>query len=80
MSTAADVFDEIPPAWRVAFEEAWESWRTGNFGVGAVLVDPPTGAVVSTGRNRVARRVDEPGTVSGHVNIDGRLPPARTHH
>jgi tRNA(Arg) A34 adenosine deaminase TadA len=66
MSTAADAFDELPPAWRVAFEEAWESWRTGNFGIGAVLVDPGTGAVVSTGRNRVSGRVDEPGTVSGN--------------
>jgi tRNA(adenine34) deaminase len=31
-----------------------------------VLVDQRSGQVVSTGRNRVSRRVDEPGTVSGN--------------
>jgi tRNA(Arg) A34 adenosine deaminase TadA len=66
MSAAMAASDELAPPWRAAFEEAWESWRTGNFGIGAVLVDPGAGAVVSTGRNRVSRRVDDPGTVSGN--------------
>jgi tRNA(Arg) A34 adenosine deaminase TadA len=66
VSAAAAEFERLPSPWRIAFEEAWGSWRTGNFGIGAALVDPATGEIVSTGRNRVARRTDEPGTMSGN--------------
>lgn len=66
MSAAAAEFERLPSPWHIAFEEAWESWRTGNFGIGAVLVDPRSGEIVSTGRNRVAHRSDEPGTLSGN--------------
>jgi len=52
--------------WRVAFEEAWTSWCTGNYGIGAALVDPASGRVVSVGRNRVTQRVAEPRQLSGN--------------
>lgn len=38
--------------WQVAFEQAWESWRAGSLGIGAVLADG-AGRIVATGRNRV---------------------------
>lgn len=48
------MLDALDPAMRRAFELAWQSWGEGNFGIGAVLVDPTTGSIVSEGRNRVA--------------------------
>lgn len=59
--------------WRAAFDEAWESWRAGNFGVGAALVDPSTGAVVASGRNRVAQTEPEPGVISGNMTAHAEL-------
>ncbi len=52
--------------WRCAFEQAWTAWCTGSFGIGAALVDPATGVIVSVGRNRVAQRQPEPGLLSGN--------------
>ena len=66
MSVAGAEPDRLAPPWRAAFEEAWESWRTGNFGIGAVLVDPQSDEIVSRGRNRVAQRTGEPGMLSGN--------------
>jgi tRNA(Arg) A34 adenosine deaminase TadA len=43
--------DLAPPMWR-ALELAWESFRAGSVGVGAVITRE--GAVVATGRNRMA--------------------------
>ena len=54
------------PGWRAAFDEAWASWCSGNYGIGAALIDPATLAVVSQGRNRVAERTDEPGVLAGN--------------
>ncbi len=59
--------------WRTAFDEAWASWRAGNFGVGAALVDPATGRVVSAGRNRVAQRTLEPGVISGNMTAHAEM-------
>ncbi len=44
---------DLNPAWQTAYEEAWRSFRLGNFGVGAVLVDADQ-QIVSTGHNTVA--------------------------
>lgn len=53
--------------WRRAFEEAWQSFQDGNFGIGAVLVDPLDGAMIAVGRNRVAQLTTEPRTLSGNL-------------
>lgn len=45
-------FEELPLGFRVALEQAWESWRAGSFGVGA-CVTTPADEVVATGRNRL---------------------------
>jgi tRNA(adenine34) deaminase len=42
--------------WQIAFEEAWESFRSGSAGVGAAVTNADD-LVVATGRNRV---LDEP--------------------
>jgi tRNA(Arg) A34 adenosine deaminase TadA len=73
MSTAAGELGRLVPPWRAAFEEAWESWRTGNFGIGAVLVDPRSDAIVSTGRNRVAQPTGEPRTLSGNFTAHAEM-------
>ncbi|MGB3735760.1 MAG: nucleoside deaminase [Ilumatobacter sp.] len=53
--------------WRRAFDEAWQSFKRGSFGIGAVLVDPFDGAIVTSGRNRVAERAAEPRLLSGNL-------------
>ncbi|MEM8903845.1 MAG: deaminase [Actinomycetota bacterium] len=67
MSDAAEVWAGLGPVWQAVFDEAWTSWQAGNFGVGAVLVDPNSGAVVATGRNRVAEVPSTPGVVAGNM-------------
>jgi tRNA(Arg) A34 adenosine deaminase TadA len=49
---AAERFSRIHPAWRSAFDLAWESWCAGSLGIGAVLLDDH-GDMVVGGRNRV---------------------------
>lgn len=69
---AADAWAELEPSWRIALEEAWTSWVDGNYGIGAVLVDPNevdgagAPAVIATGRNRVAEQPRQPGTIAGN--------------
>ncbi len=67
MSDAAAVWAGLSSMWRAVFTDAWESWRSGNYGVGAVLVDPGSGQVVATGRNRVAEQPGEPGVLAGNM-------------
>ncbi len=54
------MLETLEPPMRRAFDLAWQSWGEGNFGIGAVLVDPGDGAtapaIVSEGRNRVTSR------------------------
>ncbi|MEM7339249.1 MAG: nucleoside deaminase [Actinomycetota bacterium] len=66
-SSAREVFGALEAPWHIAFAEAWTSWRAGNFGIGAVLVDPATGQSVALGRNRVVQREPEPGLLSGNL-------------
>lgn len=63
----------MAPPWRVAFDEAWTSWVDGNFGIGAVLVNPATGDTVATGRNRVAQRTSEPGLLTGNMTAHAEM-------
>ena len=65
--------DDSDPPWRIVFEEAWESFRSGSFGIGAVLVDPVDGSVVTTGRNRVADRHGLPRTLSGNMTAHAEM-------
>ncbi|GAA4349382.1 GNAT family N-acetyltransferase [Angustibacter luteus] len=45
---------EFPdPLWRKVFEQAWESYTTGGWGVGAVVLDAE-GRLLGEGRNRSA--------------------------
>ncbi len=69
----ANTLDELGPSWRLAFEEAWESFRSGSFGIGAVLVDPGDGSVITTGRNRVADRHGLPRTLSGNMTAHAEM-------
>jgi tRNA(adenine34) deaminase len=69
----ARVYDDLGPVWRLAVELAWESFRAGSIGVGAVVTDE-TGAVVASGRNRVADDDGPRGHLFGsrlaHAEID----------
>lgn len=69
----SDALDSLDPAWRLAFEEAWASFRDGNFGVGAVLVEPADGSVVSVGRNRVSQGRPEERTLSGNMTAHAEM-------
>ena len=73
MSNGTDLLAELPVPWRLAFEQAWTSWRAGNFGIGAVLVEPTDMSIVAAGRNRVAQRTDEPGLLSGNMTAHAEM-------
>ena len=49
---------ELHDGWQVAFDEAWLSFRGGNYGIGAALVDADR-RVVASGRNMVASASSE---------------------
>ena len=75
MTTSTETWKALPLPWQVAFEEAWASFRAGNFGVGAVLTEAPDhpdavdgiGPIVAAGRNRVAQTQRAPRTLSGNL-------------
>ena len=56
----------VPAAWWHAFTEAWASHRRGSLGIGAVLIDPATEAVVAAGHNRINELAAQPRTLSGN--------------
>ena len=47
-----DAWRELEPAWRAAFELAWEAFGAGTIPVGAVVTDAD-GTVIAHGRNRM---------------------------
>jgi tRNA(adenine34) deaminase len=68
---ADERFNRLESPWRVAFEEAWTSWRAGSLGIGAALADED-GVVVAAGRNRVLETgSDAPlaGSLLGHAEM-----------
>ena len=68
MSTATETWKSLSLPWQVAFEEAWASFRAGNFGIGAVLTDPTAdNAIITVGRNRVMQAQRAPRTLSGNM-------------
>lgn len=73
MTGGAESLRALPHAWQIAFGEAWASFRAGNFGIGAVLIDPATDAVVTVGRNRVAQTAGEQRTLSGNMTAHAEM-------
>lgn len=68
MGAATDTWNGLSLPWQVAFDEAWASFRAGNFGIGAVLADPAADdAIVAAGRNRVAQQQRVARTLSGNM-------------
>ena len=67
------LLDDVSPIWTTVFEEAWESYRSGNFGIGAALVDPSDGSVVCVGRNRVAEVPSVPGALAGNMTAHAEM-------
>jgi tRNA(Arg) A34 adenosine deaminase TadA len=51
MSEARQAWSALDPAWRLAIEMAWESYRDGGVAVGAVVTDG-AGMVLGRGRNQ----------------------------
>jgi len=56
MIQAQGSWKSLSEPWRIAFEEAWESFRSGSAGVGAAVTDGDD-LVVAVGRSRV---LDDP--------------------
>jgi tRNA(adenine34) deaminase len=71
MDSALSAWEELDSTWRVAIDQAWESWAAGSAGVGAVLVDD-TGSVVAKGRNRTTEQsaTHLSGTIMAHAEMD----------
>lgn len=63
---AQQIWNDLAAPWQLAFEEAWRSWTLGSLGIGAVLVDPASGEVVSQGRNRTAEDRSEAGVLASN--------------
>lgn len=65
-SSSGSSWAQLTVPWQRAFDEAWTAWRAGSLGIGAVLVDPESGDVVSAGRNRTAEPRTETGVLAGN--------------
>lgn len=61
------------PIWQLAFDEAWESFQNGNFGIGAVLIDPTDNSIITVGRNRVAQRQPQERMLSGNMTAHAEM-------
>jgi tRNA(Arg) A34 adenosine deaminase TadA len=71
VDTPQSAWDAVGPTWRLAVDQAWESWTEGSAGVGAVLLDD-AGGVVATGRNRMGEHSAShlSGTAMAHAEMD----------
>lgn len=63
MSGAREAYEVLDEPWRVALDEAWQSWRSGSAGVGAVISDS-AGGIVAVGRNRMIEERTAPGVLA----------------
>jgi tRNA(Arg) A34 adenosine deaminase TadA len=76
--TQARLWAGLDDAWREAFRQAWEAFRSGNIPVGACATTPD-GVIVHSARNRVADRDGPVGEVFGsalahaEVNVLARV-------
>lgn len=80
MSAARDALAALEPPWRIAFDCAWRSARSGSVPVGAVVTNAE-GIVISTGRARSMEASGPAGilfnTTIAHAEINAiaALPP-----
>jgi tRNA(Arg) A34 adenosine deaminase TadA len=72
MAGAREAHDGLDEAWRIALDEAWQSWRAGCAGVGAVINDS-AGRIVSVGRNRMIEQRTEPGVLASTALAHGEM-------
>src|SRR5437870_4909584 len=59
-----DVWAELEPVWRPAFELSWEAYCAGTIPVGAVVTDSD-GTVLARGRNRMFETSGPEGEIFG---------------
>lgn len=62
---AAALLASLAAPWPRCLELAWESWRSGSIGVGAVIVDEASGEVLAEGRNRMGERAEGVNVLAG---------------
>jgi tRNA(adenine34) deaminase len=66
-------YDDAGEPWRLALDQAWESFVVGSLGIGAVVTDP-AGEVISVGRNRITESTGPAGHLYGtrlaHAEMD----------
>ena len=80
VNEAAGAWTALSEPWRVAFEEAWTSWRQGSLGVGAVVTEGED-FIVARGHNQL--RHSGPGPISetymahAEMNALAQLPARR---
>ena len=64
MTQAESAWAHLSEPWHIAFGEAWESFRSGSAGVGAVVTSRDD-VVVATGRSRVFDEQDGSAPLAG---------------
>jgi tRNA(adenine34) deaminase len=80
VSEVERAWSELSEPWRIAFEEAWTSWRQGSLGVGAVVAEGED-IIVARGHNQL--RHSGPGPISetymahAEMNALAQLPAER---
>ncbi|WP_409253000.1 nucleoside deaminase [Bacillus sp. SCS-153A] len=52
------MWNSLPRAWKKCFEQAWISYCSGSFPIGAAITDE-NGEVIATGRNKVYEQAHE---------------------
>jgi tRNA(Arg) A34 adenosine deaminase TadA len=72
MSDARASFLALDEPWRIALDEAWQSWRSGSAGVGAVI-SAPDGRIAAVGRNRVLEERTQPGVLASTTLAHGEM-------
>lgn len=66
------MWQNLERPWQIAFEMAWEAYKSGTIPIGAVIIDTK-GDIVSTGRNRIFDREGSTplaGTNMAHAEMD----------
>ena len=79
---SASAWGQLEPGWKVAFEQAWQAFRSGSFPVGAALIGSD-GEVLAAGRNRIFDKGGErpAGSLLAHAEVAalGELSPDERH-
>jgi tRNA(Arg) A34 adenosine deaminase TadA len=71
-AAAKQAWDALAPGFRIALDEAWDSWRAGSAGVGAAILDADDNEV-ARGRNRRFEPRAEPGILADTVIAHGEM-------